>query len=70
MRDMAFDSASRRLAIVGTDSDLELWNIAALEDDLADVGLAWNPPASAAAPKDSQRYDHASPAADVVVIRP
>jgi len=42
LRDMAFDCASRRLAVVGTDSDLELWNIAALQGGLTDVGLAWD----------------------------
>ena len=30
LRDMEFDCASDRLAIAGTDSDLELWSIAAL----------------------------------------
>ena len=36
--------ASRRLAIVGTDSDLELRNITARGDGLAGVGLAWDQP--------------------------
>jgi hypothetical protein len=50
LRDLAFDCVSRRLAVAATDSDLELWNIAALEDGLAKDGLAWNPPAPAGAP--------------------
>jgi WD40 repeat protein len=70
LRDMAFDSASRRLAIVGTDSDLELWNIAALKDGLTDVGLAWEQTTGAAARNDGPAEDHRSPTAEVSVIRP
>ncbi len=66
LRDMAFDCASRRLAIVGTDSDLDLWNIAALKDGLADVGLAWD----RLAPSDGPARERTLPAAEVVVIRP
>src|SRR5262249_18883834 len=48
LRDMAFDCASRRLAIVGTDSDLELWDLAALSHGLTGVGLPWDRPSLAA----------------------
>jgi WD40 repeat protein len=70
LRDMAFDCASRRLAIVGTDSDLELWNIAALEDGLTNVGLAWDRPTAVTAPQAGTPMDGAAPTAAVVVIRP
>jgi WD40 repeat protein len=42
LREMAFDCTSRRLAIVGTDSDLEVWDLAALSDGLTSVGLSWD----------------------------
>jgi len=70
LRDMAFDCTSRRLATVGTDSDLDLWDIAALNDGLTDVGLAWGRPTPVTAPKDGTPKDRASPTAAVVVIRP
>ena len=70
LRDMAFDCASRRLAIVGTDSDLELWNIAALRDGLTDVGLAWDRPTPATDPKDGPAKDRGVASAEVVVMRP
>ncbi len=70
LRDMAFDCASRRLAIVGRDSDLELWNIAALKDGLTDVGLAWDRPTPATAPNDVSATDGATTTAEVVVMRP
>jgi serine/threonine protein kinase/WD40 repeat protein len=50
LRDLTFDSRGRRLAIVGTGSDVDLWDLAALRDGLAKVGLAWDRPASAAVP--------------------
>ena len=45
---MAFDASSRRLAIVGTDPDVELWDLAALSDGLTGVGLSWDRPSRAA----------------------
>src|SRR5439155_13329279 len=50
LRDLTFDSKGRRLAIVGTDSDVDLWDLAALRDGLTGVGLAWDRPAPAVAP--------------------
>ena len=70
LRDMAFDSVSRRLAIIGTDSDLELWNIAALKNGLTDIGLAWDRPTPATAPGDGPATARDSTTAEVVVIRP
>jgi WD40 repeat protein len=39
--EMTFDPESRRLAIVGTGSDVELWDISVLREGLAGIGLAW-----------------------------
>ncbi len=50
LRDLTFDSKGRRLAIVGTESDVELWNLDALRDGLTPLGLAWDRPAPAPAP--------------------
>jgi WD40 repeat protein len=70
LRDVAFDCTSRRLAIAGTDSDLELWNLTALKDGLADVGLAWDQPTRPIASEDGPARERARDAAEVVVIRP
>jgi WD40 repeat protein len=51
LRDMTFDRTGRRLAIVGTDSDVDLWDLAALHDGLAALGLAWDQPAPAVVPE-------------------
>jgi WD40 repeat protein len=48
LRDMTFDSTGRRLAIVGTGNEVDLWDLAALRDGLTAVGLAWDQPAPAA----------------------
>jgi WD40 repeat protein len=47
LRNLTFDSRGRRLAIVGTGSAVDLWDLAALRDGLAEVGLAWDRPAPA-----------------------
>jgi WD40 repeat protein len=47
LRDLTFDSIGRRLAIVGTDCDVDLWDLAALYHGLTDLGLAWDRPAPA-----------------------
>jgi serine/threonine protein kinase/WD40 repeat protein len=70
LRDMAFDSTSRRLAIVGSDSRVDLWDLVALHDDLGAVGLAWDRSGSAAAPSASPISGRASLTHVVSVIRP
>ena len=67
---MAFDATSRRLAIVGADPDVELWDLAALSDGLTGVGLSWDRPTPATAPEDGPPEDRASPTPEVVVLRP
>ena len=46
LRDLTFDSTGRRLAVVGTNCDVDLWDLAALSDGLTDLGLAWDRPAA------------------------
>jgi WD40 repeat protein len=50
VRDLTFDSQGRRLAVVGTDTDVDLWDLAALYDGLTALGLAWERPTAAVAP--------------------
>jgi serine/threonine protein kinase/WD40 repeat protein len=45
LRDLTFDCTGRRLAVVGTGSDVDVWDLEALRDGLTKVGLAWDRPA-------------------------
>jgi WD40 repeat protein len=62
LRDLTFDAAGRRLAIVGTGCDVDLWDLAALRDGLVEVGLAWDQPAPDGAPEAA----HHRPAVPVI----
>ncbi len=66
LRDMAFDASSRRLALVGSDPDVELWDIAALSDGLVGVGLAWDRPSPAV----GASCGRPSSVPEVVVVHP
>jgi tetratricopeptide (TPR) repeat protein len=67
LRDLTFDSKGRRLAIVGTGSDVDLWDLAALRDGLAEIGLAWDrPPPASAASRPSPEGEHRRPAVPVI----
>jgi WD40 repeat protein len=48
VRDLGFDASGRWLALVGTDSEVGLWDLKMLHDELAAIGLAWDQPAPAA----------------------
>jgi WD40 repeat protein len=50
LRDLTFDCTGRRLAIVGTGNDVDLWDLDALRNDLTEVGLAWDRPPPAVVP--------------------
>jgi WD40 repeat protein len=69
LRDMAFDCTSRRLAIVGTDSELELWDLAALSDGLTGVGLSWDRPSLAAVSTSGASGGRPWETPEVVVVR-
>jgi hypothetical protein len=47
LRNPTFELKGRRLAMVGTSSDVDLWDLAALHHALAPVALAWDQPAPA-----------------------
>ncbi len=47
LRGATFDCKGRRLAIVATESDVDLWDLAALRESLAALGLDWERPAPA-----------------------
>jgi eukaryotic-like serine/threonine-protein kinase len=68
LRETTFDSTSQRLAIVGTDSKVDLWNLAALNKGLADIGLACDRPAPT--PTDAAPDEGPAPRLEVVVIHP
>ena len=70
VRDMAFDASSRRLAIVGSDPDVELWDLAALSDGLTGVGLPWDRPSPAAVSTAGASEGRPSTTREVVVIHP
>ena len=68
LRDLTFDSTGRRLAIVGTNCDVDLWDLAALSDGLTDLGLAWDRPAPAvvSASGPAPAGEHLRPAVPVI----
>jgi WD40 repeat protein len=70
VRDMAFDASSRRLAIVGTDPDVELWDLAALSDGLTGVGLSWEQASPAAVSTAGASGGRPSLTSEVVQIHP
>ncbi len=49
VKDLAFDPTGRWLAIAGADSDVGLWDLGLVRNELAAVGLAWDQPAPAVA---------------------
>src|SRR5579883_343034 len=69
LRSLTFDAKGRRLAIVGTGSDVDLWDLDALRDGLREIGLSWDRPAPAVAPAEAQESESEQPRAAVPVIR-
>ena len=45
LKDLAFDATGRWLAMAGADSEIGLWDLGLVHDELAAVGLAWDQPA-------------------------
>ena len=70
VKDLAFDASGRWLAFAGADSDVDLWDLRMVRDELAAVGLAWDQ----AAPASVSTVDLAGvgerPRPRVPVIRP
>jgi WD40 repeat protein len=45
IKSLDFDVSGTRLAVAGVDSDVAVWNLGLLHDELADIQLAWDQPA-------------------------
>ena len=50
VKDLAFDASGRWLAFAGADSDVGLWDLTLLHEDLQAAGLAWDQPPPAVVP--------------------
>jgi hypothetical protein len=70
VKDLAFDATGRWLAIAGTDSDVGVWDLSLLREELSAVGLAWDRPAPAAASAADRAAGGGRPGPHVPVIRP
>ena len=68
LRDLTFDFTGRRLAIVGTDCNVDLWDLTALYDGLTEIGLAWDRPVPAVVPASgpAPAGEHLRPAVPVI----
>jgi len=68
LRNLTFDSKGRRLAIVGTDSDVDLWDLDPLRSGLRELGLAWDTPAPSVDPAAglASEGEHSRPAVPVI----
>jgi WD40 repeat protein len=69
VKDLAFDSSGRWLAFGGADTDVALWDLGAVRDELAAVGLAWDQPAPVVTPADRLAAMVQPSSTDVPVIR-
>ena len=70
VKDLAFDATGRWLAIAGADSEVGLWDLGLVRDELAAVGLAWDQPAPAASSAADFAAGGERPRPEVLVIRP
>jgi WD40 repeat protein/serine/threonine protein kinase/tetratricopeptide (TPR) repeat protein len=70
LQDVAFDAAGRWIAFAGADSEIGLWDLALLRDELAAVGLAWDQSAPRAVSTESLASEQERPTIPVPVIRP
>ncbi|MFI5461092.1 MAG: protein kinase [Isosphaerales bacterium] len=70
VKDVAFDASGRWLALAGADSDVTLWDLTRLHEDLQAAGLAWDQPAPAVVPAAGLAPDDERLRPSVPVIRP
>jgi WD40 repeat protein len=70
VKDLAFTTSGRRLAYVGADSDIALWDLNLLHEGLQAAGLAWDQPAPAVAPTSVSAAEGEHLGSAVPVIRP
>jgi WD40 repeat protein len=68
LRDLTFDFKGRNLIVVGTDCNVDFWDLAALNDGLAAIRLAWDQPAPTIVPASGleRKSDHIIPAVQVI----
>jgi eukaryotic-like serine/threonine-protein kinase len=68
LRDMTFDFTGRHLVVVGTDFNVDLWDLAALRDGLTAVGLGWDRPEPAIVPASglALKGEHLEPAVPII----
>jgi tetratricopeptide (TPR) repeat protein len=70
LQDVAFDAAGRWLAYGGVDSEIGLWDLRLVHDELAAVGLAWDQSASQVAATETLASATRLPRSPVPIIRP
>jgi hypothetical protein len=70
VKDLAFDANGRWLAIAGADSEVGLWDLGLVRDELAAVGLTWDQPAPAASSAADFAPGGERSRPEVLVIRP
>jgi WD40 repeat protein/tetratricopeptide (TPR) repeat protein len=70
LQDVAFDTSGQWIAFAGTDSEIALWNLSLLRDELAAFGLAWDQPAPRSVPVASLSQERERARHPVPVIGP
>ena len=70
VKDLAFDASGRWLAIAGADSDVGLWDLGLVREELAALGLAWDQPAPQVASTANPAPEKERSRAPVPVILP
>jgi WD40 repeat protein/tetratricopeptide (TPR) repeat protein len=70
VKDLAFDASGRWLAFAGADSDVALWDLGRVHDELAAVGLTWDQAAPGARSATDLAVVGERPRPEVAVIRP
>ncbi len=70
LQDVAFDATGRWIAFAGTDSEVGLWDLGLVRDELAAMGLAWDRPAPAITSLADLAPEGQQPRSRVPVIAP
>ena len=68
VKELAFSATGRWLAIAGADSDVGLWDLGLIRDELAALGLAWDQAVPAVDPTANQAVVHGLPKPQVPII--
>jgi tetratricopeptide (TPR) repeat protein len=70
LQDVAFDATGRWIAFAGTDSEIGLWDLGLIRDELAAVGLSWDETAPRVVRTANLAPEKQSRKSPVPVIRP